>query len=79
LPRHYNIEKVKKKSRQNEIECVVVSDDERDTKEANQQALWRVVEWRLWRGGIRRGAHNYITHHHILRVCYIHYLTLFWK
>ena len=37
----------------------------------------RVLERMLSRDGIRRGAYDYISHHHILGACHIHYLTLF--
>jgi len=37
----------------------------------------RVLERMLCRDGVRRGAYDYISHHHFLGAYYIHYLTLF--
>ena len=45
--------------------------------EAEEHASQRVLERMLSRDGIRRGAYDYISRHHILGACHIHYLTLF--
>ena len=41
------------------------------TAEAEEHAFQRVLERMLCRDGIRIGAYDYISHHHILGACHI--------
>jgi len=69
--------KKRENPRQIKKECVVARRGRSGTAEAEEHAFQRVLERMLSRDGIRRGAYDYISHHHILGACHIHYLTLF--
>jgi len=71
LARHHHTEKKKMGSRQIKTECVVARRGWNGTAEAEEHAFQRVLERMLSRDGIRRGAYNYISHHHILGACEI--------